>query len=209
MAQADDFIDPFAYAEAETYWSAWGHLEILTLREAACLLAGIDPGKYRYSNRVMPTKAEAFVSALEQAIKIGSLKPFAVYGWDDNGDIAPLQSHQISPHAGVSDRSTARVQDLATWCDKKGIAHSWPVGPEIAPQTRKELKAYPAELQAAIEAFEAVSNDSRLTVGRSVKAALLEWLKLNKSDLSNGARERIAIVANWQPVGGAPKTPGG
>jgi hypothetical protein len=44
--------------------------------------------------------------------------------------------------------------------------------------------------------------------GRSPKAALLAWLETNKPDLSANARERIATVANWQPTGGAPKTPG-
>jgi hypothetical protein len=209
MTQADDFADDFEHLESQTYWSAWGHSEILTLREAACLLAGIDPGKYRYSNRVMPTKAEALSSALEQAIKVGSLQPFAVYGWDDNGDRAPLYLNQVSPHAGISDVSTAKVEDLAVWCDKKGITHYWPRHKERTPQTLSDSRAYPPELQAAIEAFEAVSNDPQLTVGRSVKAALTEWLRLNKTDLSNGACERIATVANWQPSGGAPKTPGG
>lgn len=209
MTQPNDYFDDFEHAESQAYWSVWGHAEILTLREAACLLAGIDPGKYRYSDRTMPTQAEGLASALEQAIKLGTLKPFAAFGWDENGDPEPLQPNAIAPHAAISDRSTVLVEELAIWCDKKSITNYWRRRQETPQLAHCDPSIYPPELQAAIEAFEAVSNDSRLTAGRSVKAALMDWLKSNKSDLSNGACERIAIVANWQPTGGAPKTPGG
>jgi hypothetical protein len=65
---------------------------------------------------------------------------------------------------------------------------------------------YPQELSAAIEAFNAVRENSASTAKRSPKAALLAWLVVNKPDLSKNARERIATVANWQPSGGAPKS---
>ena len=209
MTQRDNYLDDYEYAESQTYWSAWGHAEILTLREAACLLAGIDPVKYRYSNIIMPTQAEGLASALEQAIKVGTLKPFAAFVWDENGDREPIQPHEIVPHAAISDRSTVLVEELAIWCDKKSIYHCWRRRQETPQLDRCDPSIYPPELQAAIEAFEAVSNDPQLTAGRSVKGALTDWLKSNKPDLSNGACERIAIVANWQPTGGAPKTPGG
>jgi hypothetical protein len=66
---------------------------------------------------------------------------------------------------------------------------------------------YPNELRAAIEAFEAVHGDPNAAAKRSPKAALTAWLKANRPELSSNARERIATVANWQPTGGAPKTP--
>jgi len=66
---------------------------------------------------------------------------------------------------------------------------------------------YPQELAAAIEAFEAVHTAD--LAGRSAKSVLLGWLNANRPQLSANARERIATVANWQPTGGAPKTPGG
>lgn len=68
---------------------------------------------------------------------------------------------------------------------------------------------YPPELSIAIEAFTAVSLDPKALVGRSPRQALLRWLEENKPEIGRNARERIATVANWQPEGGAPQTPGG
>jgi hypothetical protein len=70
------------------------------------------------------------------------------------------------------------------------------------------LDRFPLELRAAIEAFEAVRNDAAALAGRSPRKALETWLKQNRPEITANARERIATVANWQPIGGAPKTPG-
>ena len=69
-------------------------------------------------------------------------------------------------------------------------------------------KHYPDELRAAIEAFEAVHADLARLRGRSPKTVVAEWLETHKPELSASARDRIAVVANWQREGGAPKTPG-
>lgn len=75
--------------------------------------------------------------------------------------------------------------------------------------TQSELTAagYPDELHAAIEAFNAVHGDASATSGRTPKQALLKWLEQN-TKLGKDARDRVAMVANWQRQGGAPKTPG-
>lgn len=72
----------------------------------------------------------------------------------------------------------------------------------------QSLEAFPAELRAAIEAFEAVRNDTAALAGRSPRKVLEIWLEKNRPELTANARERIATIANWQPSGGAPKTPG-
>jgi hypothetical protein len=72
-----------------------------------------------------------------------------------------------------------------------------------------DLSSFPQELRAAIEAYQAVSSDSRATAGKSPRAALRSWLSENRSaELGANAIDRIATIANWQPSGGAPKTPG-
>jgi hypothetical protein len=73
----------------------------------------------------------------------------------------------------------------------------------------KHVESYPAELRAAIEAFEAVRNDEVALAGRSPRKALDAWLQQNRPEITANARDRIATIANWQPSGGAPKTPGG
>lgn len=80
------------------------------------------------------------------------------------------------------------------------------VGPKAIEQHASS--DYPPELRAAIEAFEAVSRDPAATAKQTPKAALAAWLAEYKPELSGNARDRIATVANWQPQGGAPKTPG-
>jgi hypothetical protein len=73
----------------------------------------------------------------------------------------------------------------------------------------RSMSAYPEELRAAIEAFEAVHGDEAATRSKTPKAALKEWLETNRPDIGDNARARISTVANWKPSGGAPKTPGG
>lgn len=72
----------------------------------------------------------------------------------------------------------------------------------------EQLNSYSTELRAAVEAFQAVSADPKTTAKQSPKAALLAWLEKNRPQITSNARKRIATVANWQPAGGAPKTPG-
>jgi hypothetical protein len=122
----------------------------------------------------------------------------------------PHKPSYIDPHTVTSgDLLDSRWCDiseeaLAAWCVGRGV---------VIPRELFESDfspddgiTYPEELRAALEAFVAVR--STPLRGRSPKAALLAWLETNKPDLSANARERIATVANWQPTGGAPKTPG-
>lgn len=81
-------------------------------------------------------------------------------------------------------------------------------GGNNAKSQRLDVSRYPEELKAAIEAFEALQDSAKQSRGRHPKQLLRAWLDANKSHLSGNARERIATVANWQPAGGAPKTPG-
>jgi hypothetical protein len=72
---------------------------------------------------------------------------------------------------------------------------------------------YAPKLAAAVSAWLAVDDPK----GTSPKKALLTWLRAHSSEfaLSDDGRpneqgiEECAKVANWHPIGGAPKTPGG
>jgi hypothetical protein len=75
---------------------------------------------------------------------------------------------------------------------------------------------YSPKLAAAIEAWRAVSADPKLRVGKTVKQALVVWLRQNankfgltKEDGNPNEQgiEEIAKIANWDAKGGAPKTP--
>jgi len=75
---------------------------------------------------------------------------------------------------------------------------------------------YAPKLAAAIGAWQAVNAEPKLTSGKTVKQALLKWLRQNadqfgltKDDGNPNEQgiEEIAKISNWEPKGGAPKTP--
>lgn len=71
-----------------------------------------------------------------------------------------------------------------------------------APEFDKASPTYPLELACALEAWRAVST----TEGKGKpKARIKAWLDSN-TKLSDKAKERIAVVANWEKLGGATST---
>ena len=76
---------------------------------------------------------------------------------------------------------------------------------------------YAPKLAAAIRAWQAVSTDPKLLIGKTVKQALQKWLRINadrfeliKEDGSPNEQgiEEIAKICNWDTKGGPAKTPG-
>jgi len=195
--------DPFLRPE---WLGPWQYAELISLRDAACVLTYNDPNKFE-GNRVIPSDARTMGDVLGQSIIVGKLQPYAlrgIFGDDFNGyNEAPMNADELSPHTQLSEATTVKVSDLAAWCDSRGIAHPWGT---TKMQHAAAIATYPDELRAALEAFEAVYPTPLR--GRSPKGVLTEWLEKHKPELSAGARSRIATVANWQREGGAPKTPG-
>jgi hypothetical protein len=76
---------------------------------------------------------------------------------------------------------------------------------------------YASKLAAAVQAWMAMGSDS-MVGGKSPKQALTKWLREHAREFgladddgkpNETGIEEAAKVANWQPMGGAPKTPGG
>lgn len=189
--------------------TGWRLVEAVSIRAAACILTGTDPAPYRYGNSILPSDVEAMETALEQAILMGRLRPFAAWAYNPQlSEEVPIAEDEIDPHLNlVSQQTTVRVVDLVEWADARGVPHCWRVA-NTPSGNASDLADFPDELRAAVEAFKAVHADPRALAGKSPRQALGAWLKANKPGLSEGARDRIATVANWQPTGGAPKTPG-
>ncbi|QTO42169.1 hypothetical protein [Burkholderia latens] len=67
---------------------------------------------------------------------------------------------------------------------------------------------YPQELAIAIAAWEAVTSNGRAAPdGVAAKTAIMSWLSSAYPGLGKEAKERIAVVANWNKRGGATRTP--
>lgn len=60
----------------------------------------------------------------------------------------------------------------------------------------KDIPTYPPELDAALQAWRAISANHR-SKGIGISTQIERWLEINKPDLSEQARKRIGIVANW------------
>lgn len=124
----------------------------------------------------------------------GNDKPKYEYT-DDPDDGAALHLYLSPPDANA-------IVDAA-----RAITTAKPLSLHPKAEDADTLQSCPDELRAAIEAFRAVHDDPAALKGRHPKQALLAWLEANKPGIGPNARERIATVANWQPKGGAPKTP--
>lgn len=65
---------------------------------------------------------------------------------------------------------------------------------------------YPFELDIALKAWRTISAEHKGSGSKKPKALIVKWLNENYPRLTNEARERISTVANWDKVGGAPRT---
>ncbi|OGB22679.1 MAG: hypothetical protein A3I66_12670 [Burkholderiales bacterium RIFCSPLOWO2_02_FULL_57_36] len=62
---------------------------------------------------------------------------------------------------------------------------------------------YPEELDIALQAWRAVSNNPS---NAPIKEQLTDWLKQSGYPLSTAANERITTLCNWDKSGGRPKS---
>ena len=116
--------------------------------------------------------------------------------------------------------TTVAVKDLRNWLKSRGFKTGFffPEPQQTEPDYLNELhERYSPKLAAAIEAWKAVSADPTLTANKTVKQALVIWLRqhanrfgLTKEDGNPNEQgiEEVAKIANWDAKGGAPKTLG-
>jgi hypothetical protein len=185
----------------------WHLCEQLTVAQAALLLVGEDPTDLQFSVRSggkRPIGFDAVFAALTNAIDAGRLA--AKLGEGEHG--TDWYTTSIS------------LEDLITWLKKRGINHGFffPVTESAPEYLSKDHPNYSPKLAAALQAWNAVSAEAELRRGKSVKQALIVWLRqhanefgLAKEDGNPNEQgiEDVAKIANWDTRGGAPKTPSG
>jgi len=189
------------------YWRLCDELSVV---QAALLIVGEDPsGTQDYIDQQQaenrPEGYTAAKAALVNAIRGKRLRANLV----EYEDFAEPSWHL----------TTISVEDLRVWLRSRGIntGFFFPE-PQADPDYLSQFHDnYSPKLAAAIEAWKAVSSDDQLRRGKSVKQAVIVWLRqhanefgLTKEDGNPNEQgiEEAAKIANWDTKGGAPKTPG-
>lgn len=197
----------------------------LTILQAALLIADLNPLICEFSNedrpensniyeggdRVPLAKVALFRAVYQEIVRVGEEGKLRVE-WDE--DFLDFID---------ADSSYVLVEDLKEWLLLCGLRPAF-FFPEDDSRDTKDKKYYAFQdpthpryvpkLAAAVAAWEAVNEAKG---GKTVKATLAEWLRQNADqyDLHNKKTgklkedviEQISSVANWEPTGGAPKTP--
>ena len=201
--------DPFSI-DAFDYWRL---CDALTVVQAALLIVGEDPSStqdyienWEPSNR--PAYYDAAKAALVHAINGKRLSANIIETMDDKGAVSgPDWS-----------RTTVSVEDLRVWLKSRGLERGFFFSaPKAGPvYLSADHSNYSSKLAAAIQSWQAVSENPNLRQGKSVKQALVIWLRqhaiefgLTKDDgyPNEQGIEEVAKIANWDTKGGAPKTP--
>jgi len=188
----------------------WRLCDELSVAQPALLIVGEDPsGTQDYIDQQQaenrPEGYTAAKAALVNAIRGKRLR-------------ANLVEYEDFPEPSWH-LTTISVEDLRVWLRSRGIntGFFFPE-PQADPDYLSQFHDnYSPKLAAAIEAWKAVSSDDQLRRGKSVKQAVIVWLRqhanefgLTKEDGNPNEQgiEETAKIANWDTKGGAPKTPG-
>ena len=112
-------------------------------------------------------------------------------------------------------KTTVAVSDLVTWLEAAGIRTGFffPTATDAPDYLDLKNPRYAPKLAAAVRAWQSVTDAG----GKHPKQALAKWLREHAAEFgmtddegkpNETGIEEAAKVANWQPGGGAPKTPG-
>lgn len=193
----------------------WRLCDELSIYEAALLIVGQSPGNQPYveswETHKRPKGYEAAKSAIKNALLGGRIKgtvePETTS--DINGNPEPIEN-SISLFA-----SRVEVQSLKAWLASRGLQRGFffPDQGETPDYLDPNNPRYAPKLAAAVRAWQAVTAPA----GKHPKQALAKWLREHATEFdltddegvpNETGIEDAAKVANWQPGGGAPKTPG-
>ena len=208
-----------ALAQAkEVSLNLWRLCDELTVVQAALLVAGCDPSSSDgyaegWDMHQRPAGYEAAKNAIANALRREGITGQWIRhsDYDSNGN-------RIGAIEGSMDLVESRVdvESLKAWMSSRGIKSGFffPVAPNAPDYLDPAHPRFAPKLAAAVGAWLAVDDPK----GKHPKQALTKWLREHAavyglSDEEGKPNEQgieeCAKVANWQPGGGAPKTPGG
>lgn len=200
--------------ESLDYWRLCDELSII---QAALLLAEVDPsGENGYAENwpmhQRPHGYEAAKTAITNAFRRGTIKGrlIPVYDYDMNGNQCGVIDDSVNPV-----ESRVEVESLRQWLETRGIRTGFffLAATDAPDYLDPKNPRYAPKLAAAVRAWQSVTDAG----GKHPKQALTKWLREHAAEFgmtddegkpNETGIEEAAKVANWQPGGGAPKTPG-
>lgn len=207
--------------ESLDYWRLCDEFSIV---QAALLIVGQNADDANYieqwdaCNR--PIGYEAAKTALTNAILFKKLKAYVEQDmefieYDYMGE--HFERYEAINQISLT-RTVIKSEDLKKWLISRGIKTGFFF--EDNNQQPDYLNSsdpnYSSKLAAAIDVWQAMSENPNLIKASSPKQAISKWLRLNASKYNlvkddgnpnEQGIEEIAKVVNWQTKGGAPKTP--
>ncbi len=189
----------------------------LSVFQAALLTVGVNPssgdGAYCENWQVheRPHGYEAAKTAISNALRSGLIagRVVPVYEYDINGNpCMPIEDSVDVKTSGVE------VDSLRAWLATRGLKTGFffPTATDAPDYLDSKNPRYAPKLAAAVRAWQAVTDPGK----KSPKSALDRWLREHAAQFGladedgmpiNQAVEDCSKVANWNQVGGAPKTP--
>lgn len=205
--------------EISQYWKLSDQLSV---HDAACLIIQVDPEDtrelfqwsehhdfYNLDFYKSPTGYTAAKNALIAGIRSKAITGHLQIDSDMNGN----ESTDLS-------RSYIFVDSLKSWLTEKGFDRGFffQIDKKSIDYLDKNHPHYSPKLSAAVSAWEAVSNDATYqNNGKTTKQNLINWLTSHAAEFglikedgeinNNAIENQVAMVANWDTSGGAPKTP--
>ena len=214
LARPDDF---FGNREIERL-EYWRLCDELTIVQAALLIAGRDPsvdGEYieGWGPEKWPLGYSAAKTAISNALRRGKItgQVIPVYKYDIDGNTCGHVSDSIDV-----EKSRVEVESLRAWLSERGLRTGFffPDPHVLHDYLDPKHPRYAPKLAAAVLAWQAIGTETMS--GKSPKQALMKWLREHAAEFgmtdedgkpNETGIEEAAKVANWQPSGGAPKTP--
>ena len=191
----------------------WRLCDELSILEAALLIAGDSPAKSseveNWETHQRPLGYEAAKTAIRNALRKKSIAGTIVTESE-----CDINGHEYGIAGTISIHSRVDVEGLRSWLRSRGMRTGFffPTGSESPDYLDPANPRYAPKLAAAIRAWQAVTDPG----GKHPKQALSKWLRENAAEYgltddegkpNETGIEEAAKVANWQPGGGAPKTP--
>ncbi len=214
-----DAVDP--QQKGDVLYPDWGHriapVKTYSKYHVTRLLIGDDPfDNSNYWNDDNNVDLATAQYIFDEALEFGDLKPDLWTEGDGSNDDSPrFMAATLKQWFGRIGRFWPVPEPVSVPPMDQESVHLRRQIEDLQSQLRPfealadgENELVPKELVMALRAWqELTENGARGTVGKTPKQHIEKWLEDNNTGLSASALDRIAILINWKPSGGAPKTP--